>query len=99
LAQQLVEGGGLPPELQRPGLNIRSKGANFQFAGDDGRANLKLSYPANPGAHGDPGQYWLPESVFQCPDFHENGAPLGSGLSVKKRHGPTETSRQDPTAF
>ena len=83
LAQQLIEGGGLPPELQRPGLNIQIKGANFQFAGDDDGSNLKLSIPPIPALMVIPGNIGYLNQFFSVQIFTENGAPLGSGLSVK----------------
>ncbi|HYG34248.1 MAG TPA: hypothetical protein VEC99_05665, partial [Clostridia bacterium] len=84
LAQHLLDSGDFPPELQRPGLNIQIKGANFQYVGEDEGQSLKLGIPPIPALMVIPGNIGFLNQFFSVQIFTENGSPLGSGLSVHK---------------
>lgn len=81
LVQQMAEQGGLPRELQRPGLNIQVKGVNFQVSEGEVRG-LNLRIPPIPALLVIPGNIGYLNQFFSVQIFTENGAPPGSGLSV-----------------
>lgn len=82
LSRQIVEEGGLPPELARPGLNLQVKGINFEKVGDSNPVNLRLPIPPIPALMIIPGNIGYLNQFFSVQIFTENGAPGGSGLSV-----------------
>jgi hypothetical protein len=73
----------LPPGLQQvANLNIQLQGLNFQVADPSAPASLGLSIPPIPALMVIPGNIGFLHQFFSVKIFTENGAPLGSGLSV-----------------
>ena len=81
LNQQIGSTVTLPPELEASGLNIQITGINFQPAEADPQ-DLALSIPPIPALVVIPGNIGFLNQFFSVQIFTENGAPLGSGLSV-----------------
>lgn len=82
LSRAVLDSGELPPELQRPGLNIQIKGANFELVGDQNKPGLRLGIPPIPALMVIPGNIGYLNQFFSVQIFTENGAPAHSGLSV-----------------
>jgi hypothetical protein len=73
----------LPPGLQQTAnLNIQLQGLNFQVADPSDPAALGLAIPPIPALMVIPGNIGFLHQFFSVKIFTENGAPLGSGLSV-----------------
>lgn len=72
----------LPPELEVAGLNIQVQGINFQVVEDDGPRDLQLRIPPIPALMVIPGNIGYLHQFFSVQIFTQNGAPIGSGLSV-----------------
>jgi Tol biopolymer transport system component/protocatechuate 3,4-dioxygenase beta subunit len=81
LARQLLDSGDLPPELQRPGLNLQIKGVNFERV-EPNQQNLGLPIPPIPALLLIPGNIGYLNQFFSVQIFTENAAPSGSGLTV-----------------
>lgn len=72
----------LPPDFQTANLNIQLQGINFQVVDPGQGASLALQIPAIPALMVIPGNIGYLHQFFSVKIFTENGAPLGSGLSV-----------------
>ena len=72
----------LPPELQTAQLNIQVQGVNFQVVDPGAVQGLGLAIPPIPALMVIPGNIGFLHQFFSVQTFTENGAPLGSGLSV-----------------
>jgi len=73
----------LPASLQQAAnLNIQLQGLNFQVADPGSPASLGLSIPPIPALMVIPGNIGFLHQFFSVQIFTENGAPVGSGLSV-----------------
>ena len=81
LNQQIASTVKLPPQLEQSGLNIQIQGINFQEA-DVTDADLQLQIPPIPALMVIPGNIGFLNQFFSVQIFTENGAPIGSGLTV-----------------
>lgn len=72
----------LPPQLQTAGLNLQVQGLNFQVTDPGPGQSLSLPIPPIPAIMVIPGSIGYLHEFFSVQVFTENGAPLGSGLSV-----------------
>ncbi len=72
----------LPADFQTANLNIQLQGINFQVVDPGQGASLALQIPAIPALMVIPGNIGYLHQFFSVKIFTENGAPLGSGLSV-----------------
>ncbi|MDB6037199.1 MAG: LamG domain protein jellyroll fold domain protein, partial [Verrucomicrobiales bacterium] len=81
LNQQISGTVELPPELEQSQLNIQITGINFQQT-EEGDQDLELRIPPIPALMVIPGNIGFLNQFFSVQIFTENGAPVGSGLSV-----------------
>ncbi len=72
----------LPPQLQTAGLNLQIQGINFQVTDPSPDQSLQLPIPPIPALIVIPGSVGYLHEFFSVQIFTENGAPIGSGLSV-----------------
>ncbi|HEX8310771.1 MAG TPA: carboxypeptidase-like regulatory domain-containing protein, partial [Chthoniobacteraceae bacterium] len=72
----------LPKELETANLDIEIKGINFQAVDEDG-GDVGLKIPPIPALMIIPGNIGFLNQFFSVMIFTENGAPQGSGLSVR----------------
>ncbi len=72
----------LPPELQTAGLNMQIQGINFQVTDPGPGQSLALAIPPIPALMVIPGSIGYLHEFFSVQIFTENGAPIGSGLSI-----------------
>lgn len=72
----------LPPEFETANLNIQVQGINFQAVDDAETPDLDLTIPPIPALMVIPGNIGFLNQFFSVQIFTENGAPIGSGLSV-----------------
>ncbi len=80
---ELSQGVVLPPELETAKLDVQVKGINFQAVDEDGGPDVRLTIPPIPALMVIPGNIGFLNQFFSVMIFTENGAPAGSGLSVK----------------
>lgn len=72
----------LPPALQTANLNIQLQGINFQVTDPGPGQSLALPIPPIPALMVIPGNIGYLHQFFSVQLFTENGAPVGSGLTV-----------------
>ncbi|TVR51684.1 MAG: hypothetical protein EA425_06600 [Puniceicoccaceae bacterium] len=73
----------LPPELEVIFPQFQIKGLNLEEGSADSGRNLALSIPPIPALMVIPGNIGFLNQFFSVMIFTENGAPAGSGLSVR----------------
>ena len=72
----------LPPSFQTANLNIQVQGINFQFTDPTDVQNLGLAIPPIPAIMVIPGNIGFLNQFFSVQIYTQNGAPIGSGLSI-----------------
>ena len=82
LNQEIASTTALPPEFEVSQLNIQVQGINFQVVDPGEDEPLGLRVPPIPALMVIPGNIGYLNQFFSVQIFTENGAPLGSGLSV-----------------
>lgn len=82
LNSQIASTTALPPEFEVSQLNIQVQGINFQVVDPGEDEPLGLKVPPIPALMVIPGNIGYLNQFFSVQIFTENGAPLGSGLSV-----------------
>ena len=72
----------LPASLQTANLNIQVQGINFQFTDPTDVQSLGLAIPPIPAIMVIPGNIGFLNQFFSVQIYTQNGAPIGSGLSI-----------------